>query len=165
MEDQGVETRSYLPDMLYRYGRNQAAYAELRTRMDPELPKREYPEVAYAVIGDIVTGLMGVSVDARDLSVTTFPRLTAETEWAEISGLPLLHNTIDIRHRGVAYSVCTNTQGPAFYWKAMVTGRHEYLVVDGRRMGAENGVLVNGQSISYVHVRMAPSVRRTVASE
>jgi len=161
MKGQGVEIRSYLPDLLYRYGRNGAAYAELKARVDPSLHRREYPEVSYAVVGDIVTGLMGVSVDARDLSVATRPRLTPDTTWAELLGLGVLGNSIELRHEPGPTSTCANASGPSFYWKATFPGRCAHIAVDGRASPADCATDINGQLVSWVYVRMEPGARRS----
>jgi hypothetical protein len=161
MKSQGVEIRSYLPEVLYRYGRNEAAYAELKTRMDPALHRREYPEVSYAVVGDIATGLMGVSADARDLTIATHPRLTPDTAWAELRGLSVLGNSIDLRHDRGPTSSCTNASGPSFSWKATFPGRYAHIVVDGRASPADCAKDPNGKLVSWVHVRMEPGARRS----
>ena len=81
-----VEALSYLPEVAYRYGRPDAAYAVLRRLIDPRLSRREYPEISYSAIGVIVTGVMGVSCSSPGPGVpgtvvATMPRLTAETAW------------------------------------------------------------------------------------
>ena len=73
-----VEARSYYPAAWYMYGRNEEATAELRALTAPDLPRREYPEVSFSVVGSLVGGLMGVDPDARERVVATLPRLPKE---------------------------------------------------------------------------------------
>ena len=40
----GVEGRTYLPDIFYKYGRSRSGYAVLTALMNPALKRREYPE-------------------------------------------------------------------------------------------------------------------------
>ena len=44
-------SRSYLPEILYRYGEDEAAYARILALTDPAKERREYPEVPFAVVG------------------------------------------------------------------------------------------------------------------
>ena len=60
-EPEGIEIESYLPEILYRYGEDEAAYARILALADPAKERREYPEVPFAVVGACTTGLMGVS--------------------------------------------------------------------------------------------------------
>src|SRR5271169_8361 len=42
----GVEEMSYIPEIAYRYGRDERTYTILLALMDPRLKRREYPEVS-----------------------------------------------------------------------------------------------------------------------
>ena len=53
-----------MPEVFYRYGHEEAAYAEILALADPAKKRREYPEVPFAVIGAVATGLMGLEPDA-----------------------------------------------------------------------------------------------------
>jgi hypothetical protein len=83
-----IEERSYLPELFYAYARNAAAYAELMAQMDPAYKRREYPEVSYAALGSIATGMLGIAPDATTSTLTTLPRLTEQTDWVEMTNLP-----------------------------------------------------------------------------
>src|SRR5260370_10166734 len=49
----GIEEESYLPQIFYRYGETQAGYERIMDLTRPDKDRREYPEVSFAVIGDI----------------------------------------------------------------------------------------------------------------
>ena len=85
-EPEGIEVESYLPEIFYRYGQEEAAYAEILALSDPAKPRREYPEVPFAVIGAVATGLMGIKPDARTQTIETRSGLTGATAWAELRG-------------------------------------------------------------------------------
>ena len=70
-EPEGIEIESYLPEIFYRYGEDEAAYARILALADPAKERREYPEVPFAVVGAVATGLMGVGPDARTRTVET----------------------------------------------------------------------------------------------
>ncbi|MGB8958338.1 MAG: hypothetical protein WCC00_04940, partial [Candidatus Aminicenantales bacterium] len=63
-EPEGIEVESYLPEVFYRYGADDAAYAEILALTDPAKKRREYPEVPFAVIGAVATGLIGLEPNA-----------------------------------------------------------------------------------------------------
>ena len=68
-EPEGIEIESYLPEIFYRYGEDEAAYREILALSDPAKKRREYPEVPFALVGAVATGLMGIEPDARARTV------------------------------------------------------------------------------------------------
>jgi hypothetical protein len=157
-----VESRSYIPEILYRYGRNQAAYAVLKSLLDPHLPRREYPELAYALIGALGTGLMGLKVDAREHLVSTLPHLTSETDQAEMRGVPVLGTHLDLCHMGCTETTLTNQGWQPFYWQAAFPGQVEMLVVNGQPWRAQQATRWDGQRESYVLMRVGGGEKHTV---
>jgi hypothetical protein len=135
----------------------------------PDRARREYPEVSYAVVGAVVTGLMGVGVDPvtpgreADLLeyfagqfVMTLPQLGPQTAWAELQHLPIRANDVTIRHAGQSATVFTNNRGPAIVWRAAFPGRHGELVVNGQRVKAAAEVRPPGRDVSFVRVVVGP---------
>jgi len=55
-----VEEESYIPEVLFRYGRPNAAYQVLFDLASPHKSRREYPEVSYAIVAAIICGAMGI---------------------------------------------------------------------------------------------------------
>ncbi len=151
-----VEERSYLPGLYYQYGRVEDAYAELRAQIDPGYARREYPEVSFAVIGNLAAGMMGLAPDARERAVVTCPALAQQTTWAELAHAPALDNLISVRHEENRATTLVNLAGPAFYWKATFPGRVEEIVVDGRPWPALAASDAHGRQISWVAVRVGP---------
>ena len=154
-EPDGIEVESYLPEIFYRYGKDDAAYDEILKLSDPAKKRREYPEVPFALIGAVATGLMGLEPDARTRTVATRSRLTAKTEWAELRNVPVFDGAIDIRHdsrRGTSFAV---RAGGSFVWKAVVEGRWEELMVNGIARKALQGEDEAGRSVSWVTVKLA----------
>lgn len=138
------QTFSYVPEILFRYGRKVTAYRDLLELMDPNFRGRGMPEVAFAVIGAITTGLMGISPDATRHLIETLPMLPNDLEWVGLTQLPVLQNEIDVRHAGTKETMVTNRKGPGFYWKASfaypgpleATGRAPEILLDGARVRA-----------------------------
>jgi len=161
---ENVETESYLPEVLYRYGRDTKAYAEILKLADPAKKRREYPEVSFALLGAIATGTMGIEPEAGGRAVATRSRLTAATDWAELAGVPVLGNVLDVRHEGRHQSTLTNVSGPAVTWRAEFYAPFKELAVDGRPMRAFRGTDDAGREVSWVRVEVPPGRPVTVSA-
>jgi hypothetical protein len=145
-----VELKSYLPIIFYENG-----YSSLATKMiidlcDPENKRRDYPENSYTVIEHVTCGLMGVEVNAA-LRVSTLSRLEAEDDWAEMNNIPLLSNTVSVKHVGKAKTVFMNQSGPSITWCGRIPGNHDFLYVNGKKrksfQGIDHGQQYSGYSV------------------
>jgi alpha-galactosidase len=159
-----IEMESYLPEVFYRYGRAEAAYAEVLKLSDPGKKRREYPEVPFALVGAIAAGTMGIEPEAGARVLATRSRLTAATDWAELAGVPVSGNVIDVRHDGRARSALTNRSGPALAWRAVFDGKWKELAVDGRPTMAFQGTDEAGQDVSWVTAEVPPGGTVTVTA-
>ncbi len=150
----GVEGRSYMPDIFYTYGRSRAGYLALAAMMDPALKRREYPEVSYTVIGNLGSGLMGIRPSRHTGIIETFPLLTSDTSWAALHHVPAGSNTISVRHESTAKTELTNQAGQELGWQAGFPGRASALLVNGKRVPAQNRLRAGGAQESYCEVRV-----------
>jgi hypothetical protein len=148
-EPMGIEEQSHLPEVLYRYGKEDAAYEQILDLTAESKNRREYPEVSYAVVGAIVTGLMGIelvlaepegalqeSLYVEGMVRTLSHLITAKTKYAELRHVPVRGNEITVRHEGLNKTVLTNEEGPALMWKACFTGSHAKLLANGKAVQA-----------------------------
>lgn len=171
-----VEGESHYPEVLYTYGKPEIAYQEIMDLTRPGRDRQEYPEVSYSVIGAIVTGLIGINLEApppleafanggryTEIIVTTFPQLTNQTPWAEVRNLPVRSNQIAVRQDGNRKTTMNNEAGPSFIWKAMFAGRHSLLTVNGRPTKATAGKLSLNRDVSWVQVIVGAGDTYTVA--
>lgn len=169
-----VEGLSHLAETLYRYGENKVAYNLTMRLMDSS--RREYPEVSYTTVASVINGLMGIELEIFppemaltmgyyvDKYVTTYPRLTDHTGWAEVKNLPIRKNSISVRHDGLAKTTLTNNSGPSFIWKAKFPGSFEELLVDGAPIQAtQEKLFAVDQQISWVRLTVGPGESFTVA--
>jgi hypothetical protein len=163
-EAPNIEMESYLPEVYYRYGRDEAAYAEILKLSDPAKKRRDYPEVPFAIVGAIATATMGLEPEADGRTVATRSRLTEATAWAELLSVPIFGNVIDIRHKGRERSALTNTSGPTLTWRAVFEGRWKDLTVDGRPTKAFQGTDEAVRDVSWVCVDVAPGRTVTVTT-
>jgi hypothetical protein len=160
---EGIEIESYLPEIFYRYGADDAAYARILALTDPAKSRREYPEVPFAVAGAVATGLMGLAPDARSRTLETRSALTAATVWAALKGVPVFDAVVDVRHDGRTKSSLAVRSGAAVVWKAVFDGTWDSLEVDGVPRIAWLGTDEAGRPVSWVTVEAAAGSRVVVS--
>jgi hypothetical protein len=169
----GIEGQSHFPEVLYRYARIDPAYTQILDLTREGKNRREYPEVSYAVIGAIATGLMGIELEAAepervltdslyvDGVVATTPRLTTATRWAELHNVPFRANELNVRHDGVAKTTLENTKGPSLRWRACFPGSFSTLIVEGTAVQARLYTHVP-KKVSCATLDVGSGDRRTV---
>lgn len=160
-----IEEESYVPLVLFRYGRPDAAYRILLDLSSPEKPRREYPEVSFAVIATIVSGAMGIepSGAAQDFEVKTLPQLRHGTEILSVKSLHIRGNVVDVIHNGDRSTRFENREGPAIRWRAGFKGVDKVLYTDGKPQPAVHGALADGSRISWITVTVPPGTSVTIS--
>jgi hypothetical protein len=153
---------SYLPEIFYRYNQNERAFEYLIQQLDPNLEKRYYPEVTFSAIGTLAGGLMGIKPRASQNLVETFPRLSSQLGWAELSNVPVFQNTITVRHNGIKETVFTNNTGNEILWQASFPVISNVLSLNGEKIPCERTYRIN-QNISYIIVRVEPGETHTAS--
>jgi hypothetical protein len=160
-----IEEESYIPLILFRYGRTDAAYQVLQDVSSPQKARREYPEVSYSVIEAIVSGVMGLEPahkgDAFD--VFTLSRLSSNDGRASLSAVSIRKNHLDITHIGRSSTRMKNELGPAVRWRAAFPGAASRLYVDGTAVAAKRSTLAGGAVISWVDVTLPSGAARVVS--
>ena len=97
-----VELESHYPEVLYRYGAPELAYSQIMDLTCKGRYRQEYPEVSFSVVGAIVTGLMGISVEApspdQSAAQWDFLRAAAMTRSALLLGVapPVQWNYVEV---------------------------------------------------------------------
>lgn len=86
---------------------------------DPGSSNYARGETAFAALGAIAAGLMGLDPDVPSGVIETLPRLTRQVEWARLSHMPVGPNEIAVEHRG-ATTTFTNQSGPPVQWRPRV---------------------------------------------
>ena len=167
-----AEEQSHFPEILYRYGEADAAYGQIIDLTREGKNRREYPEVSYAVIGAIATGLMGIEVEAReagkavsnspyvDGTIVTIPRLTNATAWAELDHMPVRANEVNVRHEGLTKTITENVKGRSLVWRACFPGFITTLLVNGRAVPATHDKTVADQVLSCAEVTVGPGEKK-----
>lgn len=149
-----VEEKSHLPEIGFRYGRNEDAYRILLELTDENLKRREYPEVSFSVVGAVCTGLLGLELNARNETVTTLPGLPETLSFVNVDSIPLFDGEIDVSHVGNHSSVFANRSGRAVRWIAKFPGHYEYLYINGEKSSPLYDLGWDGKVISLVSVEV-----------
>jgi len=171
----GIEEQSHLPEILYRYGQDELAYQQVLDLASESKSRREYPEVSYSLIGAVVTGLMGIELATSepenaqtqdlylDTTLTTIPRLSAATAWAQIQHVPVRSNDISVRHDGRRKTTLANLSGPSLMWRACFPGRFAALLVNGTSIRAESVTpTATGEPLACATVAIGAGGSKTV---
>lgn len=95
-QNAAVEPLSHFSEIFYRYGDVKRGEFWLRTMIDPNLPRRDYPELSYAVIGDYIYDLMGIHYDLKTKSITVHPNLPDGVTYAAVHNLPVYGQEADV---------------------------------------------------------------------
>jgi len=112
-----ASTYSYYPEVLYQHERNEAAYRHLLEIADPGFSGYHMAETAYAAIGSLGFGMMGIAPNAPQSMVKTMPRLPKSLAWVRLSNIPVSRNQITVEHRGLGETRFTNQAGAPLTWK------------------------------------------------
>lgn len=159
-----IEEESYLPLVLFRYGKPEIASQVLLDLTDPKKPRREYPEVSYAVVSAIISGAMGIEPsrtgDAFD--VQTMPRAFPRTDSSAVSSLRLRGRVLDISHTGSSETRFSNKEGPPIRWMAAFEGTADKLRVNGRLVRASHTARRGGVAMSFVIIVVKPGATAIV---
>ena len=121
-------TYSYFPEVFARYGRSGQAYSGILEIARPESSTYVRGETAFAALGAIVSGLMGIDPDVPNGVVETMPRLPNQVAAVKLSRLPIGGNEIAVEHSSASETVFTNQAGPSIRWKP------SFQSADGRRI-------------------------------
>jgi hypothetical protein len=153
-----IEEESYVPLTLFRYGRNEAAYQILADISSSQKNRRKYPEVSYAVIAAIVSGVMGLSPGpiGGDYDVSTLSQLPTDHDQATLTEVPILQNQLDVTQTGTSTTMLKNVSGPSLHWRAKFPGTLAQLKVDGKTVSAQHSTTPERLAISWTDVTVSP---------
>ena len=162
-----IEEETYVPLVLFRYARPDAAYRVLFDLTAPGKLRREYPEVSYSAIAAIVSGVMGIepSHAGDDYDVQTLAQPPTKSDELSISGLPIKANRLEIAHSGDRSTRLSNTSGPSIRWKAAFAGNHAQLLVNGHPVKATPDRSRAGLQACFAIVIVKPGKTAVVSVE
>lgn len=145
-----VESLSYLPFLLYKYGFEDKAYQYILHLTDPETKRREYPEVSYGVIEGVIHGYMGIEPDALNKRVTTLHRIKNGIA-SQVDNLSVLNTVLFVKHENQKTTV-QNKGNVTIQWRVMFSGNYDTLFVNNKKITAKHDKDVMGNVCSFVDV-------------
>ncbi|MNR04271.1 hypothetical protein D3C85_1202140 [compost metagenome] len=145
-----IESQSYLPFLLYKYGFGEKGYQYILHLTDPATKRREYPEVSYGVIEGIVHGYMGIEPDATKNTVTTLYRGKSETI-SELDHLPVLNTELFIKHEN-QNTTLHNKGNTSIQWRVMFAGDYDAIFINNNKITANHKKDDNGNSYTFIDV-------------
>ncbi len=110
-----VEEHSYHAEIFWRYGLDDEGLKAFLAMTHPDLKRKEYPEVSYAAIGAIITGLMGICPNAAHGTLRTRSAVN-DGAFAQVNQLPLWGGEISLLHEGRRKSTLQNQTARTILW-------------------------------------------------
>ena len=161
-----IEAESYLPEVLFRYGRPSAGQV-LFDLAAPNKLRREYPEVSYTIVAAIICGAMGIEPAhaGESIDVQTLPQPLMHTDALSVSSLRIKNNLLEISNEGSVRARLFNREGPALRWRAEFEGTVERLRVNGRLVRAHHVSSAGGTHLSSTIVTVQPGQYAVVSVE
>lgn len=151
-ERYNVEEKSHLPEICFAYGYREEGYRQLLQLTDEKLHRREYPEVSFAVIGAVFTGLLGIRLNTRENSITTLPGLPDALDYVQAGNIPLFQGEVDLKHTGNHVTELSNWSRQTIQWMATFPGEHNKLYINGKETIPSYEQDWNGNIHSFVNV-------------
>ncbi len=109
LENVIVEIMSHYPEIFIKNGQIQCGLYWLGRCIDPELERREYPEVSFAVVGAFVSSFMGIEADAKTKSIKLGKNIPEGIEFAALTDCPLFGGEIDCFYENGEYEIVNRT--------------------------------------------------------
>ena len=151
MDDAIIELFSHLPEILWRYGREEAALRAIRRAMDRDLPRRDYPEASFCAVGAVAAGLMGIDPDGESGRVRTLSGL-ADVEWAALCHVQALDGRVSVEHWGHEASSLENECGHGLVWRACFPECRS-IRADGHEVEARRATdPLSGRTLSFADI-------------
>lgn len=149
-----VEYLTYLPEVFYQYGRIEDAYQCLLMLTDPKLKRREYPEIAFSVVGAIAVGIMGIEPHADRNRIRTVANLPAHLPTARMENIPVFGGEISVEHAGNTSIELINKTGNTVWWQPVFPYATAEMTIDGETVDCEPCVMKNGDVFCYANVKV-----------
>ena len=159
-----IEEESYIPIVLFRYGRSKDAYKVLFDLTRPDKLRREYPEVSYAAVAALVSGAMGIepSRAGDNFDLRTLAQPLESADHLAVVSLQIRSNILNIKHTGIMTSSLLNRHGPSVRWKAEFVGGCKNLRVNDRPAHGVSDALPGGIPLCSTIVIVPPGGSATV---
>jgi hypothetical protein len=176
-----IEATTYVPDALFRYGRDEQAWAWMEDIVAQlHLPHEvrtqgvngDYPETSFTLVSQAVEGLAGVRPDAPRNAVSVRSHLPGEIGWLDLDHIQVGEHDLGVRHEGRTSTTVRHNDGsaplavtvqlPGGYPKLQVNGKvttPEHIHINGRALSEVTVVVPVGESVTVTTVGNPNPVR------
>lgn len=122
--EDNIESLTYLPDMFFKQGQAARAWLWMKHIISlKDLPHEhetqgtngDYPEISFTFISQTVEGIMGISVNAAEGTISICPQLPEEIGDAKLLGLKFGEYSVDISLDGNGISLKNNSPKPILW--------------------------------------------------
>lgn len=156
-----IESLTYLPDTYFAYNMVDKAWEWVK-RIQSDCDKnhivplvgsnRNYPEIAYTTISNVVENMLGIEPDAPNHTLATIPRLPKDIAYLGINNITIGKHKVNVMHEGNASTTIKHIKGDKdlqciirFY------GNYPQISIDKTLFTASHTELY-GEAISQVRV-------------
>lgn len=151
---ENVEGMSYMPQIFYTCGDEAGGLELLIETGNPQLERREYPEVSFAYVGSVAGCVMGIKTkEGMVITKSGIP----EGERARMRKLPIFDGTIDVSHEGKCKTVLKNETNKTLEWKAVFSGNCREALLDEKPISFENETDEAGAPVCIVYAKAEPT--------
>lgn len=147
-----VENLSHFPEMFYRYGYNDEAYAYLVSL--PSMSRSEYPEVSYGVVEGCVCGAMGFRPDYAGKCVETLSHITTPKADSSIKNVRVFDGYMTVRHVGNDYTEITNDTSEDVVWRVSFLGEFSSVEAGGKTYPVTRQTDLKGNTFSTAEIAL-----------
>lgn len=104
-----IESLSYYPELLFKYGRDESAWRWTKHLIDS---RDDYPEISFTVVEHLVAGLLGLRPDAPNAALAIDSHLPAEIGVLTADHVPIGDWDVRITQEGRRTTEVTVHSGP-----------------------------------------------------
>lgn len=151
-----VECLSHFSEIFYNYNDAFNGYNYLLKVIEPNLYRRDYPEVSFATVGAYVSGLMGITVNVN-LEIQIMSKLFYDTQQCSLKNVVVLNNELDVEHVGLNCTSVRNIKGNDMEISVSFLGHYENITCNGSNLVVQYTKDILYNSISTVKVKVLAS--------
>ncbi|MBR1810059.1 MAG: hypothetical protein IJ766_00205 [Clostridia bacterium] len=117
--EDNIESLTYLPEVFFPYEQNNRAWFWMKHIISQkDMPHEraaqgtngDYPEISFTFISQVIAGIMGVSVDVKEGTISVSPHLPDEIRDIKLTGLQFGKQTVDIFINKNTVSICNKSK-------------------------------------------------------
>jgi hypothetical protein len=141
-----IENITYYSVIYYKYGRANSGLNFIYNLYKDK--RRDYPEVASAIIEGFVRGMAGVDANYKDNMIITLPQIPGNAKLVVVKNIHVFDGYISVLHDSNIKTVFVNNTGKSVVWRAAFQGKK-------KKINGKTSTYVSnpyGMSYSYIDI-------------